>query len=201
MKKPTNDNYPIQTKYGTFKKYQENYESDLKVYLDSYEDNTEIAFLEVDLYAHKQYLKHLLTKTADYIVKDEDKINQQKVNTQKRIIDFIENKLLALKGKVSTSSSIESEIDLSDSNAVQKMIYLNELGIIELLRKEPCFASSVNNLANVITAITGEKHSTIQPYLNALLSKTDAENKHPYYTKSTVEKIKNQLINLGVKPL
>lgn len=92
------------------------------------------------------------------------------------------------------------KIDLSNSNAVQKIIYLNELGIIELLRKEPCFALSVNNLTNVITAITGEKNTTIQPYLNALLNKTGAENNNPYKTVETVKKVKSQLINLGIKP-
>lgn len=89
------------------------------------------------------------------------------------------------------------QIDLSESNAVQKIIYLNELGIIDLLRKEPCFKLSVNNLANIITAITGENLTTIQPYLNAMINNTGAENTNPYKTKSTIEKVKTQLIRLG----
>ena len=93
----------------------------------------------------------------------------------------------------------ESEIDLINSNAVQKIIYLQELGIIDLLRKEHCFATSVNNLAKVITAITGEKITTIQPYLNVLINKTGNDNNDPYKTTSTVSKVKNHLINVGFK--
>lgn len=91
------------------------------------------------------------------------------------------------------------EIDLSDANAVQKIIFLNELGVIDFLRAKQPFSTSVNSLATVLTAVTGEKLNTIQPYLNALLSKTGAENNNPYKTISTVEKVKNQLINLGFK--
>ena len=96
-----------------------------------------------------------------------------------RQIDFLNAKLNSFSSnslKITENETFENDIDLSNSNAVQKIIYLNELGIIDLLRKEMCFGASVNNLANVITAITGEKHRTIQPYLNALLNNTGAEN-------------------------
>lgn len=115
-----------------------------------------------------------------------------------KIISFLETKKLSIETP-STESDSFKEVDLSGSNLVQKIIYLNELGIIDLLRKEPCFATSVNNLANVITAITGAKHISIQPYLNALLSNTEAENKNPYNSKASVNKVKKHLIDLGVQ--
>lgn len=119
-----------------------------------------------------------------------------------KIISFLEQRKQELETELKENRTIKNvqDIDLSNSNAVQKIIYLKELGIIDLLRKEPCFALSVNNLANVITAITGEKNTTIQPYLNVLINSTGHENNNPYKTTSTVEKVKNQLINLGVNP-
>jgi hypothetical protein len=107
------------------------------------------------------------------------------------------NKLLLANTNQSQQNEIAHDTDLSNTNAVQKIIYLNELGIIDLLKKQPCFAASVNNLATLISAITGEKQTTIQPYLNVLINRTGNENNNPYKTTKTVEKVKNQLILLG----
>ncbi|MFY0483236.1 hypothetical protein ACI6PS_11580 [Flavobacterium sp. PLA-1-15] len=90
--------------------------------------------------------------------------------------------------------------DLSSTSCVSKLIYLNELGIIEQLRKQPCFGNTTNNLASVISAITGENSKTIQSALNALLNPNTSQKNNPYNTSSTVEKVKNQLIQFGAKP-
>ncbi|MEZ7500741.1 hypothetical protein QO200_18655 [Flavobacterium sp. Arc3] len=99
---------------------------------------------------------------------------------------------------VSISKEQEDQ-DLSETSLVQKIIYLNELGIIDLLRKEPSFATSINNLATVISAITGVKKTTVQPVLNSLINKASYSKNYPYNTQSTVDKVKSQLINLGVR--
>lgn len=140
-------------------------------------------------------------KNVKHSVTNETKIKyDNSFKSFSKILEFIQNQISEItKLKEKTKLKLETEIDLSNSNAVQKIIYLKELGIIDLLRKEPCFALSVNNLTNVITAITGENHKTTQPYLNALLSNTGAENNNPYKSATTVEKVKNQLLNLGVK--
>ena len=88
-----NKNFTLETRYSTFKKYQENYESDLKAYLQRYEENTELDFLQIDLFSHKEFLKYLLTKDRETNELDEGVFNQQKINSQKRIIAFIENKI------------------------------------------------------------------------------------------------------------
>lgn len=141
-------------------------------------------------------------KNVKHSVTNENKVKYDNAfKSFSKILEFIQNQISEItKLKDNTIIEIVTKIDLSNSNAVEKIIYLNELGIIDFLRTKQPFNTSVNSLANVLTAITSEKHTTIQPYLNALLSNTGAENKNPYYTKSTVEKVKNQLMNLGVKP-
>ena len=135
----------------------------------------------------------------DYFLKNhierEHKKNKNTLELLTNRIDFYQIKINRINIQIATP-----ETDLSNSNTVQKIIYLKELGVIDYLLKEPCFITSTNNLAKVITAITGEKMATIQPYLNALISKTDAENNNPYKSEKTVEKVKNHLINLGYKP-
>lgn len=100
-----NKNFPIETRYSTLKRYQVNYENDLKIHLESHEDNTEIDLLENDLFSHKNLLKHLLNKLPDHINIDEGIINQRNINSQKRIIEFIENKI-STKTTISTTQKL-----------------------------------------------------------------------------------------------
>ena len=121
-----------------------------------------------------------------------------------KIISFLEAKKseceIELRTLVQLNSTLEHNtiIDLSDTSAVKKIIYLNELGIIDFLKKQPCFISN-NKLSNVLTAITGEKHTTIQPLVNALINDSGQAKHKPYNNKFTVNKVKKQLTDLGFK--
>jgi hypothetical protein len=110
-----NKNFPLETRHNTLKMYRENYENDLKAYLESYEDNTKIDFLEIDLISHKGFLKYLLTKTPVTNDIDEGSLNQRKINSQKRIIDFINNKI-AIENKNFTEPDSMSKVKHSTLN-------------------------------------------------------------------------------------
>jgi hypothetical protein len=90
-------------------------------------------------------------------------------------------------------------LDLSNTSAVEKIIYLNELGIIDFLRSKPEFIS-VNLLATFLSSITGEKPLTLQTSLNRLLTNDTADKNHPYQTKKTVNKVRQTLIDKNIKP-
>ncbi|TDW51582.1 hypothetical protein EV144_101258 [Flavobacterium sp. 270] len=95
----------------------------------------------------------------------------------------------------------ESEIyDLSNTSVVQKIIYLNELGIIDFLKRKPEFIASTNLMATILSSITGEKASTLQPSLNRLISNDIEDKNHPYNTKSTVNKVLQTLNSKNIKP-
>ena len=125
-------------------------------------------------------------------------ISNSKIHFNK-IILFLETKKLEIEKESGAFSTIinELEIDLSDSKAVEKIIYLNELGIIDFLRTKTKAGISNGGLASVLSGITGIKAVTIKPSLNRLSSNDMLDNKHPYYTQKTVEKIKTFLIELG----
>lgn len=88
-------------------------------------------------------------------------------------------------------------LDLSESNAVEKIIYLNELGIIDFLRTKAKAGISNGGLASVLSGITGVKPETIKPSLNRLSNNDTADKNHPYSTQKTVDKIKVFLTKLG----
>lgn len=106
-------------------------------------------------------------------------------------IKFIEEKLI--ENDIDNSPTL----DLSNTKATEKLIYLNELGIIDFLRKQEPFKHSVNKLATVLSAITDEKPTTLQPSLNSMLSYTNTPEKNPYNSKNTAPKVKAMLIELG----
>jgi hypothetical protein len=102
------------------------------------------------------------------------------------------------KANVKTETTPEPEpLDLSDTSAVEKIIYLNELGIIDFLRLKTKIGISNGGLASLLSGITGIKPDTIKSSLNRLPKDYKIDNKHPYYTTRTVDKVKKQLRDLG----
>jgi hypothetical protein len=91
-------------------------------------------------------------------------------------------------------------LDLSSTSAVEKIIYLNELGIIDFLRTKPEFISSTNLMATILSAITNVKASTLQTSLNRLINNDSGDKNHPYKAKGTVDKIRQTLIDKKIKP-
>lgn len=93
-------------------------------------------------------------------------------------------------------SPMEVEIDLSDSNDKQKVIFLNELGIIEHLKVKFKKANLSNNkIAQLLSSFTGVKPSTMQSYINPLLNKADVINQYsnPYSNQRNVDKVRTIL--------
>ena len=90
-------------------------------------------------------------------------------------------------------------IDLSDTTATEKIIYLQKLGVIDFLRTKQPFLSSINSLATVLSAITGVHPETkhIQSMLNPIISKEAGQKNNPLNSKNTVSKVEKQLINIG----
>ena len=89
------------------------------------------------------------------------------------------------------------EIDLSNSPATEKVIFLQKLGVIDFLRTKQPFSTSINSLATVLSAVTGEKSGTVQPMLNAMLSKNVDTRNNPLESKKPVNKVTQQLIKIG----
>lgn len=97
----------------------------------------------------------------------------------------------------SDSETNDKEIDLSDTIGIDKILYLQKLGVIDFLRVQQPFSTSVNSLASVLSAITGEKAGTLQPMLNPMLSKKVDDKNNPLNSKKAVGRVEKQLINIG----
>jgi hypothetical protein len=89
-------------------------------------------------------------------------------------------------------------IDYSQSKLTEKIIALNEAGVLDFLRNKEPFNFSVNSLAEFLSLCLGEKTTSIQSYINAIINNSDL-SKSPYNTTKTVEKVKQKLIQIGLK--
>ena len=97
------------------------------------------------------------------------------------------------KNENETIDTKDFEDESAMTNGKEKIIYLNELKVIEHLRKEyPILKTSNNKLASLISKITGQKHSTIQSYINPMLNSEDRvdQSNNPYNNKKNVLKVK-----------
>jgi hypothetical protein len=113
----------------------------------------------------------------------------------KRFFTWLEKRKIEL---AKTNNSDTSElVDLSNTKAVEKLIYLKEIGVIDFLRTKQPFNLSVNSFASVISAITGENVSTIQSYLNGHLSGGADKRKDFYSSQSSVSKVQGKLLHIG----
>lgn len=143
---------------------------------------------------------------------DERILSREEMDTMGELIDYrdfvrrrkqtleIEAKAVTAYNTLYDSDGFENALRGNTLNAVQKIILLNELGVVTFLRETEGLSTSVNNLAGLISLLTGERQSTLQPYLNALITETAAENKHPYFSKSSVQKVRDVLTSKGIQP-
>lgn len=95
------------------------------------------------------------------------------------------------------SEETEPEEILNGLSGPEKLVYLNELGILEFLKQKYPNVSQ-NKLARVLSRITGVRN--LRPTLQAMESDHNRINpKNPYNNKKTATRVKTQLIQWGFK--
>lgn len=95
------------------------------------------------------------------------------------------------------SEEEEPEEILKGLSGPEKLVYLNELGIIEFLKQKYPDVSQ-NKLSSVLSRITGVRN--LRPTLQAMESDHNKVNpKNPYNNKKTATRVKTQLIQWGFK--
>ncbi len=110
-------------------------------------------------------------------------------------VDKIEKSKLA--NNIGLSEIEEELIDEFNIPIVKRIIYLHKLGIIEFLRKEKPFNTSINSMANVLSGIIDAKPTTIQPLLNIMLNDDYENPKNPLNSRKNVNDVEGKLLKIG----
>ena len=180
--------------------YKKHLESRKKLYYEASDNTDEVGFILNEFMIGKLDLDHGIC--------DPDTLNAIDINLKLRY-NLLTERLVSLGytidgvldvNRVSepTISPIEAFIDLSDNNDRQKVIYMNELGILKYLKEH--FKSdklSNNKLAGLLSSFTGVKLVTMQPYVNAIINEKEiiSQSNNPYGTEENVIKIRGILMN------
>ncbi|MCF6129318.1 hypothetical protein L1S35_06510 [Flavobacterium sp. AS60] len=128
------------------------------------------------------------------------KMNFSNSNYHPDLFNPIEKKirLLEFKKYQLLPDKKEELLDFDDSSAMEKVIYLHKLGVLDFLRKQTAFNNSTNNLAKFLSAVTGENSRTLQSYLNPIYSIQVDQKNNPLSKKTSVERIEKQLNLMGI---
>lgn len=113
-----------------------------------------------------------------------------------KIIRYIEYEINNLKSENEYLDNIPIE---TKGRIIDKVIYLNELGIIDFFKTKPPYNTSINKIAEVISLLIDEKRASIQPYINDLINKNEHSKNYPYNSQNKVNNIKKDLIERGLQ--
>lgn len=192
----------------TYDVYTSTYETRLEAFKDTYTDAEEHNFIvdEIDLInsyhfsdfideSLKKNIGYSLQKTQNYL---RDKLKSLGYEIENTITKEGKVKSIATKGASVIQFDNEPIIDLSDSNAKDKIRYLGLIGFFEFIKKREPYLNT-NQIASLLSAITGCNQKTIQPYINPILSTEVLQDNNPLKNNKKVIKIRKQLINIGLK--
>jgi len=91
-------------------------------------------------------------------------------------------------------------LDFSNSKGTEKIVMLQQLGILDFLQTQQPFSQSTNKLAEAISGFTGEQASTIQSYINPMNDSRNDQKNNPMAKPKLVSKVNQKLISLGYIP-
>jgi hypothetical protein len=202
----------------SFDVYKKTYNKRLEDFKNEFIDTDEISFItdELDEGIYNYKFKEFNSDYFDNeIISRHEKLKKQINNSLIKRFEYLcqrakENSFDLVYNKRIETYSLErikqllevkkqdSLTDYSNSKLTEKIIALNEAGILDFLRNKEPFNLSVNSLAEFLSLCLGEKTTSIQSYINAIINKSD-QSKSPYNTPKTVEKVKQKLIQIGLK--
>lgn len=194
-----------------FSVYTSHYQDRLNTYLSNNPDAQEINFIEQELKSIIKFypLDYLTSETIKNI---HFSLSRQMLFLEDRLFllgfsaeydsDYAHDNHKSFIVKINrlnqnqTTNSVEEEEVL---RATEKLIYLDQLGVLDFLKNKTPFSNSTNLLAEVLGRIINEKTTTLQPYLNEMFNPNGIFNKDPRNNNKAVTKVSTYLSGIGFK--
>lgn len=203
----------------SFKVYKETYKGRFIEFKKTFFDTEEIDFiideLNEGIFIHKfmsfdtsyfesfeMQLDASIEKQIQFSLKKRFEFLQQKAKENGYHLIYNDKKnytLELIKQPLEPKKEDEPLIDYSNSKITEKIIALNELGVLDFLREKEPFNMTTLKLAEYLSLCLGEKTISIYPCINPIFNKTVKQKNNPYETVATVKQTKKNLIQIGVK--
>lgn len=142
--------------------------------------------------------KNVISSDEDILLFAKKSILENRV---KPLLAFVINEI-ELIADINTPNNKPKEelIDLYDTSGTEKILMLDELGILNFLKEKAPFNLSTNLLAGAISGITGIKVETVQSYINPMFSKNVEQKNNPRNSIKTLTKVRSKLNLLRYNP-
>lgn len=169
--------------------------------LEQYEENgiSELLVLTHLIDQYSRLHEYLLEGIKDGSQETDEKKNE--ILHCRKAIEGLKSKKKILEQQNDLKKTIEdlnnSALDYSETNAKRKIIYLHQLGILDFLRQAQKPNTSVNAIAEILSAITGEKTITLQPYLNPIFNTNNEQARNPLRSSKHVDEVNKHLDKKG----
>lgn len=169
--------------FCAFSVYKKTYKNRLHISMsqDNNKIYNELEFIDSEI----QYLHNLKANFKSNFYHDE------LINPFDKKFKFLEEKQFKKTIPIDNNTP-----DLSNANAKEKIIFLHELGILDFLKDKSPYNTSTNKLATILSAITGIKSNTIQPYINPINNPQANQNKNPLNDTDAVSKVQSKILNI-----
>lgn len=198
-----------------FEVYKETYKERLTEFKNTFFDTDEIDFIEEELneglFTHK-------FKTFTGVFFESFQI-QIEANIEKQISYSLKKRFEYLKQRAAENNLIltynafdgynletikkpleptkeDVLIDYSNSTPPQKIIALNELGIIKYLRQTEPFKGNITSLGQVISLFTGLNAANVRSSITPMLNEYNVQRNNPYKNDKNVKQIRKKLIEI-----
>lgn len=118
-------------------------------------------------------------------------------------VELLNNSSVKLISENKKSEEIHFEDENKDVGTIKthrapvKVLFLNELGIIDLLSKNLTFMASTNALCRALGHAVGERPDTLGRVIRPLLQDDKEDKRHPYNNEDNVDYVKNTLNHIG----
>jgi hypothetical protein len=118
-------------------------------------------------------------------------------------VELINNNSVKLIQENKKSDTINFEEEHEDVGTIKthrapvKVLFLNELGVIDLLSKNLSFITNTNALCTALGHAVGERADTLGRVIRPLLQNNKDDERHPYNNDTNVNYVKNTLNDIG----
>lgn len=199
------------------------FNTDFEDFKNVYPDADMNGFITVNISFYRvciENTEYVTLETGEAIIKSEllgtNSIPEilQKISNSQKVVDEVKRKqayfsfnailnFLTTKLNQIDQKEIPDNIplmDFSNAKGTEKIVMLQQLGILDFLKTQQPFIQSTNKLAEVLSGITGENATTIQSYINPMNDARNDQKNNPMAKPKLVSKVNQTLINIGYIP-
>jgi hypothetical protein len=188
--------------------YKLNFEKRKKEFIESFADYDDYDFLMHEFNQgifsfNRNYMDPKMLLMIEASLRKRYLFLKEKAEESGYRVELLNDNSVKLIQENKKSDTIDFEEEHEDVRTIKthlaptKVLFLNELGIIDFLAKKRCFITNTNALCKALGHAVGEREDTLGRVIRPLLQDDREDKRHPYNNDTNVNYVKNTLNHIG----